>query len=112
MGVMDLLTALIGITLPVLLTNWLTSRQTQRIIENSNRQTLKLLHEIKEIQQDTKCVLQKMHRCLLKLDFGFEANARMHGWSRADNVSPRQTRKLPEPRIYNEKLHICYFKSG
>jgi len=71
MGVMDSLTALIGITLPVPLTNWLTSKQTQRIIENLT------------VRPSRSCTTpnrwRRLYCCLVKLDFGFEANARMHG---------------------------------
>jgi len=120
MSVMEVLTAVLTITAPIIVTVVLTNyqtqkiiqttietsnRQTQRIIENSNRQTQKILRDI-------NCLLEKMHRCLVKLDFGFEANARMHGWSREDDVSPERARKLPKPRIYNEMLRICYYKSN
>jgi len=96
-----------------------SNRQTQRIIRNSNRQarqiietynqqTLKLLREIERIQEDTRCLREQMHRCLLKLDF--EVNAWMHGWRRVGNVSTERVRELPEPQVYSPKLRICYYK--
>jgi hypothetical protein len=99
-----------------------TSKQTQRVIreivENTNSQTLKVLNEIKELQQDMKCLLEKTHAlqkdtlCILrKLDFGFKANALMHGWRRADGISPEEAAKLPEPKIYDASLRVCYYKA-
>jgi flagellar motility protein MotE (MotC chaperone) len=99
-----------------------TSKQTQRVIreivENTNSQTLKVLNEIKELQQDMKCLLEKTHAlqkdtlCVLrKLDFGFKANALMHGWRRADGISPEEAAKLPEPKIYDATLRVCYYKA-
>jgi len=49
--------------------------------------------------------------CLRKLDFGFKANALMHGWRRVDGILPEEVAKLPEPRIYDEHLRICYYKA-
>jgi uncharacterized membrane protein len=139
-----------AITLPILVSVWLGNRQTQkiirntnehtqRVIENTNSQTLKVLNEIKQtqveikqlqqdmkcllekthaLQKDTKCLLEKTHRlqeealCILrKLDFGFKANALMHGWRRADGISPEEAAKLPEPKIYDATLRVCYYKA-
>jgi hypothetical protein len=111
---MEVATAFLTITLPVVATVFLSNRQTQRI-----------LSEIKDVQQDTKRLLEKMHeclvkigrtqsgmqRCLLKLDFGFEANACMHGWRREDGVPPKRVKQLPDPKIYNRKLRVCYYKA-
>jgi hypothetical protein len=106
-----------------------TSAQTQRVIreivENTNSQTLKVLNEIKQtqveikqLQQDMKCLLEKTHAlqkdtlCILrKLDFGFKANALMHGWRRADGISPEEAAKLPEPKIYDASLRVCYYRA-
>jgi hypothetical protein len=109
-----------------------TNSQTLQIIENTNSQTLKLLSEIKQLQLDMKCLLEKTHalqrdmKCLLekthklqeetlcilkKLDFGFKANALMHGWRRADGISPEEAAKLPEPKIYDPQLRVCYYKA-
>jgi hypothetical protein len=131
-----------AITLPILVSVWLSGRQTQKIvremnlqtqkvIENTNSQTLKLLNEIKQLQRDMKCLLEKTHalqrdmKCLLektyklqeetlcilkKLDFGFKANALMHGWRRADGISPEEAARLPEPKIYDPLLKVCYYK--
>jgi hypothetical protein len=121
-----------AITLPILVSVWLGNRQTQKIIrntneqtqrvireivENTNSQTLKVLNEIKQLQQDMKCLLEKTHAlqkdtlCVLrKLDFGFKANALMHGWRRADGIPPEQAAKLPEPKIYDARLRVCYYR--
>jgi hypothetical protein len=140
---MEMLTSFLTITLPILVSHWLgnrqtqkiirnTNEQTQRIIENTNTQVLKVLKEIKQLQLDMKCLLEKTHglqkdtKCLLektyalqkntlcilrKLDFGFKANALMHGWRRADGISPEEAAKLPEPKIYDASLRICYYKA-
>jgi hypothetical protein len=140
---MEVLTGFLTITLPILVSHWLgnrqtqkiirnTNEQTQRIIENTNTQILKVLNEIKQLQLDMKCLLEKTHalqkdtKCLLekthalqkdtlfilrKLDFGFKANALMHGWRRADGISPEEAAKLPEPKIYDTQLRICYYKA-
>jgi hypothetical protein len=51
-----------------------------------------------------------MQKCLVKLDFGFRANALMHGWHREDGVTPERARQLPEPKVYDGELGVCYFK--
>jgi len=131
---MEVLTGFLTITLPILVSVWLgnrqtqriiqeiventnaqtqrvireiienTTAQTQRIIENTNAQVLKLLNEIKQLQKD-------MLLCLRKLDFGFKANALMHGWRRVDGISPEEAAKLPEPKIYDENLRVCYYRA-
>jgi hypothetical protein len=130
---MEVLTSFLTITLPILVSHWLGNRQTQKIIrntneqtqrvireivENTNSQTLKVLSEIKQLQQDMKCLLEKTHAlqkdalCILrKLDFGFKANALMHGWRRVDGISPEEAAKLPEPKIYDASLRVCYYKA-
>ena len=157
---MTIIEGFFSVTLPLVATIVLSQRQTQRIIENSNSQTLKLLHEIRKVQEDTTCLLKKVRdtqermvkvqedttcmlrkmqkvqedmactlkkvkdmqermvkvqediTCLLrKLDFGFKANALMHGWRRLDGITPEEARKLPEPNLYDESLGICYFKA-
>jgi hypothetical protein len=119
MVAMEIPTALVTITLPVMATVLLGNRQTQRIIQASNRQTQRILREIKSVQQNMqKCLLKMarvqkdMHKCLLKLDFGFKANAAMHGWARVDGVAPAQARKLPEPKVYDPELRICYYRAS
>jgi hypothetical protein len=128
---MEVLTGFLTITLPILVSHWLGNRQTQKIIrntneqtqrvireivENTNSQTLKVLNEIKQLQQEMKCLLEETHAlqkdtlCILrKLDFGFKANALMHGWRRADGISPGEAAKLPEPKIYDAQLRVCYY---
>jgi ribosomal protein L32E len=115
---MEVLTGFLTITLPILVSHWLGNRQTQKIIRNTNEQTLKVLNEIKQLQQDMKCLLEKTHAlqkdtlCILrKLDFGFKANALMHGWRRADGISPGEAAKLPEPKIYDASLRVCYYRA-
>jgi len=106
-------------------TNAQTQRVIREVVENTNAQTLKVLEEIKRLQLDMKCLLEKTHRllqethglqesmlvCLHKLDFGFKANALMHGWRRADGVSPEEAAKLPEPKIYDAQLRVCYYRA-
>jgi hypothetical protein len=129
MMTMEVLTGFLTITLPILVSHWLgnrqtqkivrnTNEQTQKIIENTNAQTLKVLNEIKQLQRDMKCLLEKTHAlqkdtlCILKkLDFGFKANALMHGWRRVDGISPEEAAKLPEPKIYDASLRVCYYKA-
>jgi len=126
---MEVLTGFLTITLPILVSHWIGNRQTHRIIENTNAQTqeiikntnaqtLKVLEEIKRLQLDMKCLLEKTHKlqesmlvCLRKLDFGFKANALMHGWRRVDGISPEEVAKLPEPKIYDAQLRVCYYRA-
>ncbi len=136
MGVMETLTAVLTITMPIIVTvvlgNYQTqriiratietsNRQTQRIVRNSNKQTQQLLREIKETQEGIRRCLVKLerlqrrmyrdHTCLLrKLNVGMHANALMHGWSCAEGLTPEQIRKLPEPKVYDLELGICYYK--
>ena len=132
MGVMEALTAVLTITLPIIVTVVLSNYQTQRIIratiETSNRQTRQIIEtysrqtqrilrklerclvkisrtqeEIKRIQADTNCLLRKV-------DLGLRANARMHGWRRADGITPGRARRLPEPKVYDPELRVCYYQ--
>ena len=141
MGVMEVLTALLTITAPIIgtlvPTIVLSNRQTQRIIQNSNLQTQCILRklkrclvkisrtreemvrtqrEIKKLQEDMACTLKKVREfqadttCLLKkVDLGLQANALMHGWRREDNITPRQAKRIPEPKVYDPKLKACYY---
>lgn len=138
---METLTALLTVTLPIIgtlvptivLTNRQTqclirklNLQTQRIIENSNRQTLKLLREIREIQESIKETQKDIRRCLVKLErlqrdtycllrklhVGMRANALMHGWACAEGLTPEQIRRLPEPKVYDLELGVCYYRAG
>ena len=147
MGVMEALTAVLTITLPIIVTVVMSNYQTQRIIratiETSNRQTRQIIEtysrqtqcilrklerclvkisrtqeEIKRVQKDTACTLKKIQEvqadtnCLLrKVDLGLRANALMHGWRRADGITPEQAKRLPEPKIYDEALRICYYRA-
>ncbi|MCX7979375.1 MAG: hypothetical protein N2578_10280 [Bdellovibrionaceae bacterium] len=160
---MELLTMVLGVTVPVMISNWLVNKQTQKIVErlhaetqrviteiveNTNRQTHRVIAEIVEntnrqtqrviteviestnrqtqcLLQKMSCMLEKMHglqeemvkisrdiKCLLrKIDFGLKANALMHGWQRLDGIEPEDAEKLPEPKIYDPELKVCYFKS-
>ncbi|MEM3401734.1 MAG: hypothetical protein QXH08_00700, partial [Candidatus Hadarchaeales archaeon] len=118
MVLMDILQAFGAITLPIIVTVILSNRQTQRIIETTTAQTHQILSEIKKVQEDISCTLKKVRRiqqdttCLLKkVDLGLRANAVMHGWKRVDGLTPEEARKLPEPKVYDEELKICYHKS-
>ncbi len=157
MGVMEALTAVLTITLPIIVTVVLSNYQTQRIIQatietsnrqtrhiirNSNRQTRQIIEtysrqtqrilrklerclvkisrtqeEIKRVQRDTACTLKKIQEvqadtnCLLrKVDLGLRANALMHGWRRADGITPERARRLPEPKVYDPELRVCYYQ--
>ncbi|MEM3723163.1 MAG: hypothetical protein QW179_01760 [Candidatus Hadarchaeales archaeon] len=132
MILMDILQAFGAITLPIIVTVILSNRQTQKIIETTTAQTHQILSEIKKVQEDTTCMLRKIQEvqedisctlkkvrriqedttCLLrKVDLGLRANAVMHGWKRVDGLTPEEARKLPEPKVYDEELKICYYKS-
>jgi hypothetical protein len=100
MVAMEVITALVTITMPIVATVLLSGRQTHRILEELGR----CLVKIDRTQRD-------IHRCLLKLDLGFRANAAMHGWERRDGLTPEQIYRLPRPKVYDEKLGVCYFKS-
>jgi hypothetical protein len=126
---MDMISAFAAITMPIVVTILLSGRQTQRIIQTSNQQTQwiiqtssrqthrilgkleRCLIEIGRTQRSMQRIQRDTQKCLVKLDFGFKANAVMHGWTRVDGVTPAQARKLPEPKVYDEKLGVCYSKS-
>jgi hypothetical protein len=117
MELMNVVSAFAAITLPIMVTILLSGRQTQRIIQTSNQQTQRILRKLERClvkisatQEEIKELQQDMHRCLLKLDFGFKVNALMHGWRREDNVTPERAKQLPEPKIYDEGVGVCYFK--
>jgi hypothetical protein len=128
---MDVISAFAAITVPIVTTVLLSSRQTQRIIQTTSTQTHRILgklerclvkidrtqRNVQKVQQNMcRCLLKisrtqrDMHRCLLKLDLGFRANAAMHGWERRDGLTSAQIRELPSPKVYDEELGICYFK--
>ncbi|MEM3402673.1 MAG: hypothetical protein QXH08_05575, partial [Candidatus Hadarchaeales archaeon] len=76
-----------------------------------------MLKRMQRVQEDISCTLKKVRRiqqdttCLLrKVDLGLRANAVMHGWRRIDEITLEEARKLPEPKVYDEELKICYFK--
>ncbi|MEM3519295.1 MAG: hypothetical protein QXT22_02625 [Candidatus Hadarchaeales archaeon] len=148
MVLMDILQAFGAITLPIIVTVILSNRQTHQILSRIES----VLCEVKKVQEDTTCMLRKMHKvqedmrrvqedttcmlrkmqkvqedisctlkkvrriqedttCLLrKVDLGLRANAVMHGWRRIDGLTPEEARKLPEPKVYDEELKICYYK--
>jgi len=60
------------------------------------------LRKVRDVQEDTTCLLRK-------LDFGLKANALMHGWMRVDGISPEEVERLPEPKLYDERLGVCYY---
>jgi hypothetical protein len=140
---MEVATALLTITLPIIATIALTSRQTQRIlgeirdtqvgikdtqvgirdtqigikdtqmeIKEAQVGIQQCLVKLEQLQRDTHRLLEKTHCLLRKLDVGLRANAAMHGWARIDEVSLEEIAKLPEPRVYDVELRICYYKSA
>ncbi|MEM3722827.1 MAG: hypothetical protein QW179_00030 [Candidatus Hadarchaeales archaeon] len=133
MVLMDILQAFGAITLPIIVTVILSNRQTQRIFETTTAQTYQILsriesvlgevkkvqEDIRRVQEDISCTLKKVRRiqedttCLLrKVDLGLKANAIMHNWRRSDGVTPEQAKKFSEPKVYDEKLAICYYKEN
>jgi len=128
MGVMETITAVLTITVPIigtlLPTIVLTNRQTQQLlreIKKVQEDTVSTLEKVRKLQGDTTCTLKKVRKvqvdtnCLLKkVDLGLRANALMHGWKRVDNIAPKEARKIPGPKVYDRELGICYYryKSG
>jgi hypothetical protein len=100
---MDVLTAVFAITLPIIVTIVLTNRQTQCILRKLERLQ-------RRMYEDHCCMLEKIHCLLRKVDLGLRANALMHGWERADDVSPEEAARLPEPKVYDAELGVCYYK--
>jgi hypothetical protein len=123
MGPMDMISAFAAITAPIVATVLLSGRQTQRIIQATSTQTYRILEKLErclikmsKTQEDIKELQQKMykdHRYLLReIYIGLKANARMHGWERKDGLTPTQIRRLPEPKLCDEELGVCYYKPG
>jgi hypothetical protein len=108
--IMDVVSGFVAITLPIVAAVLLSSRQTQKIIEATGFQTQHILRKLERCLVKIDRAQHGMRKCLLKLDFGFKANALMHGWGRVDGVTKDQVRRLPEPKVYDEELGICYFK--
>jgi hypothetical protein len=108
--IMDVASGFVAITLPIVAAVFLSSRQTQKIIEATSSQTQHILRKLERCLAKIDRTQHDMQKCLLKLDFGFKANALMHGWRRVDGITPGQARRLPEPKVYDEKLGVCYFK--
>ncbi|MEM2618219.1 MAG: hypothetical protein QXR87_00005 [Candidatus Hadarchaeales archaeon] len=86
------LVSLLGLGISIIAAQLITTRSTQRILE------------------DIHALQKEMALCLRKIDIGMRANALMHGWARVDGISPEEARRLPEPKVYDEKLQICYYK--
>jgi hypothetical protein len=103
---MEVTTALLTITLPIIATIIFTSRRTQRILGEIREAQVGIQHclaKLEQLHRDTHCLLRK-------LDVGLKANAAMHGWARVDDVSAEEIAKLPEPKVYDAELRICYYK--
>ncbi len=94
-----------------LITAHSTQQVIRKIVEESTHSTHKLLREILKLQKSAHSLQKDMALCLRKIDVGMRANAMMHGWLRVDEISPEEAEKLPEPKVYGEKLRICYCKS-
>jgi hypothetical protein len=130
---------LMGLGITLIFTQYVTYRSTQKIITEvvirvvgeMNRNTQCTLQKILKLQKETHRILvathelqksnqriigevlrlqKSMNLCLRKIDLGMRANALMHGWQRLDNVSPARVRQLPEPKVYDPELKVCYFK--
>ena len=106
--------SLLGLGISVIAAQLITTRSTQRIL-NSNQRILEeirgLARQNREILKDIHALQKEMAFCLRKIDVGMRANALMHGWQRVDGISPEEARRLPEPKVYDEKLQICYYRS-
>ena len=101
---------LVGVGVTLIFTQYITSRSTQKIITEMNRNTQCMLQKILKLQEETHELQKTMILCLRKIDLGMRANAKMHGWVRLDNVSPEEAAKLPGPKEYDPELRVCYYK--
>jgi len=128
------LVSLLGLGISIIAAQFITTRSTQNILRSNQRilssnqrilssnqrileeirglarQNQKLLQQNQEILKDIHALQKEMALCLRKIDVGMRANALMHGWQRVDGISPEEARRLPEPKVYDEKLQICYYK--
>jgi hypothetical protein len=108
---------LVGLGVTLIFTQYVTTKSTQKIITQMDRNTQCMLQKILKLQEETHRILVATHElqkvmiaCLRKIDLGMRANAKMHGWVRLDNVSPEEAAKLPEPKEYDPELRVCYYK--
>ncbi|MEM2480683.1 MAG: hypothetical protein QXR87_02790 [Candidatus Hadarchaeales archaeon] len=97
-----------------------TSAETQKVL----KRILRLQENIHQLQESMYQLLQGTHQllqgthqlqldmatCLRKIDLGMRANALMHGWQRVDGISPEEAERLPEPKLYDGKLRVCYYR--
>ena len=111
----ELLATICGTTITIVtlgLTIYLTNKSTQKIIKEGQENTQKILLENSKLLERIAKIQEDTHRCLIKIDKGLMANALMHGWLREDNISPERIAEIPEPKVYDEKLGFCYYKSA
>lgn len=70
----------------------------------TNRGTQKILDKLTDILKETHCTT-------LKIAVGMKANARIHGWKCAENVTDiKEIEKVAEEYEYDPALKICYYK--
>ncbi|MEM2282203.1 MAG: hypothetical protein QXH26_01460 [Candidatus Hadarchaeales archaeon] len=100
------LVSLLGLGISIIAAQLITTRSTQSILRSNQE----ILEEIRILARQNQKILSDMALCLRKIDIGMRANALMHGWARVDGISPEEARRLPEPKVYDEKLQICYYK--
>jgi len=101
----------------IIATQLITTRSTRRIILHTSAETQKVLERIYQLQESMYQLLRSTHQlqldmatCLRKIDLGMRANALMHGWQRVDGISPEEAERLPEPKLYDGKLGVCYYR--
>jgi len=105
MGAMEVLTAILTITLPIVVTVVLTNRPTQCILRKLERLQRRMYRDHIRLLEQNQCLLRK-------IDVGLRANARMHGWKRVDGLTPHEAARLPDPKVYDPDLRICYYRPG
>ncbi|MEM2480666.1 MAG: hypothetical protein QXG14_01350 [Candidatus Hadarchaeales archaeon] len=114
------LVSLLGLGISIIAAQLITTRSTQNILRSNQRildSNQRILEEIRGLARQNQKILEEIYDlqkemalCLRKIDVGMRANALMHGWQRVDGISPEEARRLPEPKVYDEKLQICYYK--
>jgi hypothetical protein len=104
---------LVGLGITLIFTQYVTAQSTQKLLKSIH----KLQQSTFELQKSSQRMLGEILRlqksmtlCLRKIDLGMRANAKMHGWVRLNNIPPEEAAKLPEPKIYDASLRVCYFK--
>lgn len=114
----ELTATIIGTTasvIAVVVTILITTRSTQKIIERGNESTQKIIgrgnESTQKILDKLTDILKETHCTTLKIAVGMKANARIHGWKCAENVTDiKEIEKVAEEYEYDPALKICYYK--